>query len=117
MLLSYLVAALIAVIMVFSLSEMAVVHPVAGSFGTYAEIYLGSMMGFVVRYTYWFQQILLIGSEAIAVGVYMGYEISRRGEHRRSGFRPMSHETCLVRSAGLVEPHAARAAGRFDPCP
>ncbi len=72
-LISYLIAALIAVIMVFSLSEMAVVHPTAGSFGTYAEIYLGPLMGFVVRYTYWIQQVLLIGSEAVAVGIYMGW--------------------------------------------
>lgn len=72
-LISYLIAALIAVIMVFSLSEMAVVHPTAGSFGTYAEIYLGPMMGFVVRYTYWIQQILLIGSEAVAIGIYMQF--------------------------------------------
>lgn len=70
-LVSYVIAALIAVIMVFSLSEMAVVHPTAGSFGTYAEIYLGPLMGFIVRYTYWIQQVLLIGSEAIAVGIYM----------------------------------------------
>jgi AAT family amino acid transporter len=70
-LVSYAIAALIAVIMVFSLSEMAVVHPTAGSFGTYAEIYLGPMMGFIVRYTYWIQQVLLIGSEAVAVGIYM----------------------------------------------
>lgn len=70
-LVSYVIAALIAVIMVFSLSEMAVVHPTAGSFGTYAEIYLGPLMGFIVRYTYWIQQVLLIGSEAIAVGLYM----------------------------------------------
>lgn len=70
-LLSYVVAAVIAVIMVFSLSEMAVVHPTAGSFGTYAEIYLGPLAGFVVRYTYWVQQILLISSEAVAVGIYM----------------------------------------------
>ncbi|QXF11444.1 amino acid permease [Sphingopyxis terrae] len=72
-LISYLIAALVAVIMVFSLSEMAVVHPTAGSFGTYAEIYLGPMMGFIVRYTYWIQQVLLIGSEAVAVGIYMGW--------------------------------------------
>lgn len=72
-LISYLIAALIAVIMVFSLSEMAVMHPTAGSFGTYAEIYLGPMAGFVVRYTYWIQQVLLIGSEAVAIGVYMTY--------------------------------------------
>lgn len=72
-LISYAIAALISVIMVFSLSEMAVVHPTAGSFGTYAEIYLGPMMGFIVRYTYWIQQVLLIGSEAVAVGIYMGW--------------------------------------------
>lgn len=72
-LVSYVIAALIAVIMVFSLSEMAVVHPTAGSFGTYAEIYLGPLMGFVVRYTYWIQQVLLIGSEAVAIGIYMGW--------------------------------------------
>lgn len=72
-LLSYLIAASIAVIMVFSLSEMAVVHPTAGSFGTYAEIYLGPFAGFLVRYTYWIQQVLLIGSEAIAIGTYMRF--------------------------------------------
>ena len=72
-LISYAIAALIAAIMVFSLSEMAVVHPTAGSFGTYAEVYLGPMAGFVVRYTYWMQQILLIGGEAVAIGVYMGF--------------------------------------------
>lgn len=72
-LVSYVIAALVAVIMVFSLSEMAVLHPTAGSFGTYAEIYLGPMAGFVVRCTYWMQQILLIGSEAVAIGVYMTF--------------------------------------------
>ncbi|MGC4250321.1 MAG: hypothetical protein QM605_02335 [Sphingobium sp.] len=35
-LVSYAIAALIALVMVLSLSEMAVVHPTAGSFGTYA---------------------------------------------------------------------------------
>ena len=39
-LMSYAIAGFVAVVMVFSLSEMAVVHPTAGSFGTYAEIYL-----------------------------------------------------------------------------
>jgi AAT family amino acid transporter len=72
-LVSYAIAALVAVIMLFSLSEMAVVHPTAGSFGTYAEIYLGPLMGFIVRYTYWMQQVLLIGSEAVAVGIYMSW--------------------------------------------
>jgi L-asparagine transporter-like permease len=67
------IAAFIAVIMVFSLSEMAVVHPTAGSFGTYAEMYLCPWAGFLVRYTYWMAQVIAIGGEAVAGGVYMAY--------------------------------------------
>ncbi len=72
-LVSYAIAGLIAVVMVFSLSEMAVVHPTAGSFGTYAETYLSPWAGFVVRYTYWFAQVIAIGGEAVAAGIYMTY--------------------------------------------
>src|SRR5471032_162874 len=72
-LISYAIAALIAVIMVFSLAEMAVAHPSAGSFGTYAEMYLNSWAGFVVRYTYWVIEVVTVGGEAIAVGIYMGF--------------------------------------------
>lgn len=72
-LLSYLIAGVIAMIMVFSLSEMAVVHPAAGSVGTYAEIYLGEWAGFTVRHTYWMAQIIASGGEAVAAGVYMTY--------------------------------------------
>lgn len=72
-LVSYAVAAFIAVIMVFSLSELAVAHPAAGSFGIYAEIYISRWAGFVVRYTYWAAQIIAIGSEAVAVGTYMRF--------------------------------------------
>ena len=72
-LVSYLIAGFIAVVMVFSLSEMAVVHPTAGSFGTYAEMYLNEWAGFVVRYTYWIAQVIAIGGEAVAAGTYMGF--------------------------------------------
>ena len=34
---TYLLGALVAVVMAYSLAEMAVVHPVAGSFGIYAS--------------------------------------------------------------------------------
>ena len=67
-LISYAIAAFIAVIMVFSLAEMAVAHPTAGSFGTYAEMYLNRWTGFVVRYTYWVIEVVAVGSEAIAGG-------------------------------------------------
>ncbi len=70
---SYAIAGFAALVMVFSLSEMAVVHPTAGSFGVYAETYLNPWSGFVVRYTYWMSQIIAIGGEAVAAGVYMTY--------------------------------------------
>ena len=72
-LISYLIAALIAVVMVFSLAEMAVMHPTAGSFGTYAEMYLNRWSGFIVRYTYWAVEVIAVGGEAIAIGVYMQF--------------------------------------------
>ncbi|TLY61025.1 MAG: amino acid permease [Gammaproteobacteria bacterium] len=70
---SYAIAGFAAVVMVFSLSEMAVVHPTAGSFGTYAEIYLNPWAGTVVRYSYWMAQVIAIGAEAVASGVYMTF--------------------------------------------
>lgn len=71
--LSYLIAAFIALVMVLSLSEMAVKHPAAGSFGVYAETYLSRWAGFTARYTYWAAQVIAVGSEAVAAGVYMGF--------------------------------------------
>ncbi len=71
--LSYALAGFVALVMVFSLSEMAVVHPTAGSFGTYAETYLNPWAGFVVRYTYWIAQAIAVGGEAVAAGLYMQY--------------------------------------------
>jgi L-asparagine transporter-like permease len=70
---SYALAGFVALVMVFSLSEMAVVHPTAGSFGTYAEMYLNPWAGFVVRYTYWISQAIAVGGEAVAAGLYMQF--------------------------------------------
>ena len=72
-LISYAIAGFAALVMVLSLSEMAAAHPTAGSFGVYAETYLNPWAGFVIRYTYWIAQVLAVGGEAVAVGVYMGF--------------------------------------------
>lgn len=72
-LISYMIAGFAAVVMVFSLSEMAVVHPTAGSFGVYAETYLNPWAGFMVRYTYWLAQVIAVGGEAVAAGLYMTF--------------------------------------------
>jgi AAT family amino acid transporter len=67
---SYLIGAAIAVLFMGALSEMAVAHPTAGSFGVYAELYLHPWAGFTVRYTYWAAQCIAIGGEATAIAIY-----------------------------------------------
>jgi AAT family amino acid transporter len=71
--LSYLLGAGIALIMSYALAEMAVVHPVAGAFGVYAEKYLNPWAGFSVRATYGAAQIIAIGAEVTAAGIYISF--------------------------------------------
>jgi amino acid transporter, AAT family len=70
---TYVLGALLSLIMAYALAEMAVVHPVAGSFGIYAERYLNPWFGFVVRATYGLIQIVAIGAEVTAVAIYFRY--------------------------------------------
>jgi amino acid transporter, AAT family len=71
--LSYLLGAGIALIMSYVLAEMAVVHPVAGAFGVYAENYLNPWAGFCVRATYGAAQIVAIGAEVTAAAIYISF--------------------------------------------
>src|SRR6476660_9808688 len=71
--LSYILGAGIALIMSYVLTEMAVVHPVAGAFGVYAEKYLNPWAGFSIRATYGAAQIIAIGAEVTAAGIYISY--------------------------------------------
>jgi len=70
---SYLLGAGIALIMSYALAEMAVVHPVAGAFGVYAETYLNHWAGFSVRATYGAAQIIAIGAEVTAAAIYISF--------------------------------------------
>ena len=70
-LVSYAIGALISLLLMGCLAEMTVAHPTSGSFGTYAEYYLGPMAGFLVRYAYWTCIVLAVGTEVTAVGQYM----------------------------------------------
>src|SRR5215471_7702357 len=67
---SYVLGAMVAMVVAYALAEMAVVHPVAGSFGVYAETYLNRWAGFTVRVTYGLVQIIAIGAEVTAVAIY-----------------------------------------------
>ena len=69
--LSFVLAALIAYAVSMAMGELASVHPSAGSFGTYAEIYLNPWAGFVSRYGFWIAIAMAIGGEMVASATYM----------------------------------------------
>jgi len=72
-LVSYAFGALIALLLMGCLAEMTVAHPTSGSFGVYAEYYLGPLAGFLVRYAYWTCIVLAVGTEVTAVALYMRF--------------------------------------------
>ena len=76
-LLSYLVGALIALLLMGCLAEMTIEHPTSGSFGAYAEYYLGPLAGFLVRYAYWTSIVLAVGTEVTAIALYMHFWFPR----------------------------------------
>lgn len=70
---AYVLCAPIALVLGWALAEMTVVHPAAGSFGTIGRHYLGAWAGFVIRWTYWTIQVIAVGGEVIAAGIYLRY--------------------------------------------
>jgi AAT family amino acid transporter len=72
-LISYLIGAVIALLLMGCLAEMTVAHPTSGAFGDLAEIYLGPLAGFLVRYAYWAALVLAVGTELTAVAIYMQF--------------------------------------------
>lgn len=71
--LSYMGGGAIALCVMWALGEMTVAHPVAGSFGVYAEMYLHPLVGFAMRYSYWLAQVIATGSEVVAASIYCKY--------------------------------------------
>jgi L-asparagine transporter-like permease len=72
-LVSYAVGAVVALLLMGCLAEMTIAHPTSGSFGAYAEYYIGPLAGFLVRYAYWTSIVLAVGTEVTAVAVYMRF--------------------------------------------
>lgn len=73
LLVSYAIAGLAVFFIMRALGELLVHRPVAGSFATYAETYVGPWAGFVTGWTYWFTWIATCMAELTAIGVYMHY--------------------------------------------
>jgi len=72
-LVSYVIGAFISLLLIGCLGEMTVAHPTSGSFGSFAEHYIGPWAGFAVRYAYWSAIVLAVGTEVTAVALYMQY--------------------------------------------
>jgi len=70
---SYIVAAFIAYTVAMALGELASMHPAAGSFGVYGELYLNQYVGFLCRAGYWASIAFSIGAELVASASYMSY--------------------------------------------
>ena len=71
--LSYVVAAFLAYTVAMALGELASMHPAAGSFGVYGELYLNQYLGFLCRAAYWASIAFSIGAELTASATYMTY--------------------------------------------
>ncbi|WP_324012612.1 amino acid permease [Microbacterium sp. JZ37] len=72
-LLAYIVGGAAVFMVMRALGEMAVRHPVAGSFGQYAARYLGPLAGFVTGWTYAFEMVIVCLADVTAFGIYMGF--------------------------------------------
>ena len=71
-LLGYLLAGIVAFIVLRALGEMAVHEPVAGSFAAYANTYVSPLAGYMVGWGYWTYWVVVGIAEVTAVGIYMG---------------------------------------------
>jgi aromatic amino acid permease len=65
-LVSYALAGLVVVSVMFMLGEMASAKPSSGAFSTYAEEGVGKWAGFAVGWIYWFMLIMVLGVEILA---------------------------------------------------
>ena len=70
LLLSYVIGGLIIYFVMRALGEVAVEHPVSGSFSAYANKFMGPFAGYLTGWTYWFLWIVTGMAEITAVGVY-----------------------------------------------
>src|SRR5215471_18409639 len=75
--LSFALAAFINWTVAMALGELSSVHPAAGSFGLYGDLYLNQWAGFVARAGYWAAIGVSVGAELVASATYMGYWFPR----------------------------------------
>lgn len=73
LMLVYFIAGIIMFYIMRALGEVAVAHPVSGTFSAHANIFLGPLNGYITGWTYWFMWVVTCMAEITAVGVYVTY--------------------------------------------
>src|SRR5688572_11024629 len=73
LLLSYALVGIVIFFIMRALGELLLYRPVAGSFATYAEEFVGPWAGFFTGWTYWFMWVVTGMAEITAVAVYVNY--------------------------------------------
>ncbi len=71
--LSFALAAFITLTVTLALGELSSMHPAAGSFGVYGDLYLNPWAGFIARAGYWAAISISIGAELVASATYLAY--------------------------------------------
>lgn len=72
-LLAYVIAGAAVFMVMRALGELAVRHPVSGSFGQYASRYLGPLAGFITGWTYVFEMAIVAIADVTAFSIYMAF--------------------------------------------
>ena len=73
LILGYAVGGLVIFFIMRALGELLLYRPVAGSFVTYADEFVGPFAGFVTGWSYWFTWVVTGMAELTAIGVYVSY--------------------------------------------
>ncbi len=73
LMISYIAGGIIMFLMMRALGEVAVAHPVSGSFSAYANHFISPLFGYLTGWTYWFAWVVTCMAEITAVGVYVHF--------------------------------------------
>lgn len=72
-LLVYLLGGAVVYFMLRALGEMAVRHPVTGSFAEYTRAHLGGAAGYLTGWMFAFEMVIVALADLTAIGIYMGF--------------------------------------------
>src|SRR5690554_4579225 len=72
-LVAYALIGMMVLLLMQSLGEMSARLPVAGSFQTYASVFVNRHFGFAIGWNYWFNWAITVAAELVAAGIIMFY--------------------------------------------